>query len=69
VDVVLTKRFKKSSVPEIELRRKEHSATLICRGEERDSTPVAVVWKLGVPVLGPGYAIAVIDFIKERYLK
>ena len=42
VDIVLTEGFKKSSMPKIELHRRERSATLLCRGDEHDPTLVAV---------------------------
>jgi len=42
VDIVLTEGFKKSRVPKIEVHRKERSNTLMCRGEEHDTTLVAV---------------------------
>jgi molybdopterin-guanine dinucleotide biosynthesis protein MobB len=73
VDIVLTEGLKKGSLPKIELHRKERSATLICRGEQHDSTLLAVAsdepLELDVPVLALNDAGAVADFIEERFLK
>jgi molybdopterin-guanine dinucleotide biosynthesis protein MobB len=73
VDIVLTEGFKSSALPKIELHRRERSATLICRGEERDPTLLAVAsdepLELDVPVLDLNNAGAVADFIEERFLK
>lgn len=73
VDIVLTEGFKKSTLPKIELHRKERSATLICRGEEHDPTLLAVAsdeaLDLDVPVLDLNDAEAVTDFIEEKFLK
>jgi molybdopterin-guanine dinucleotide biosynthesis protein MobB len=73
VDIVLTEGFKKSSMPKIELHRRERSPTLICRGEEHDPTLLAVAsdepLELDVPVLDLNDAGAVADFIEEKFLK
>jgi molybdopterin-guanine dinucleotide biosynthesis protein MobB len=73
MDIVLTEGFKKSSMPKIELHRRERSATLICRGEEHDPTLVAVAsdekLSLDVPVLDLNDAQQVANFIEERFLK
>lgn len=73
VDLVITEGFKKSSMPKIEVNRQERSATLICRGEEHDPTLVAVVsdgkFDLDVPVLDLNDAVAVANFVEERFLK
>ena len=73
VDIVLTEGFKKSSMPKIELHRKERSATLLCRGEEFDPTLVAVAsderLELDVPVLDLNDAVQVADFIEKSFLK
>jgi len=73
VDIVLTEGFKQSSLPKIELHRRERSATLICRGAENDPTLQAVAsdepLELDVPVLDLNDAGAVADFIEERFLK
>ncbi len=72
VDIVLTEGFKKSSMPKIELHRKERSATLLCRGEEHDPSLVAVAsdepLDLDVPVLDLNDARAVADFIEATFL-
>ena len=73
VDIVLTEGFKKSSMPKIELHRKERSATLLCRGEEFDPTLVAVAsdeqLELDVPVLDLNDPLKVADFIEKSFLK
>lgn len=73
VDIVLTEGFKKSSMPKIELHRRERSATLICRGEENDPTLLAAAsdepLELDVPVLDLNDASAVADFIEEKFLR
>jgi molybdopterin-guanine dinucleotide biosynthesis protein MobB len=73
VDIVLTEGFKQSSMPKIELHRRERSATLICRGAEHDPTLLAVAsdepLELDVPVLDLNDAGAVADFIEEKFLK
>ena len=73
MDIVLTEGFKQSSLPKIELHRRERSATLICRGAENDPTLQAVAsdepLELDVPVLDLNDAGAVADFIEERFLK
>lgn len=72
VDIVLTEGFKKSSMPKIELHRRERSTTLLCRGEEHDPTLVAVVsdtsLELDVPVLDLNDAAEVADFLVDRFL-
>lgn len=73
VDIVLTEGFKKSSMPKIELHRKERSETLLCRGEVNDPTLVAVAsdeWlDLDVPVLDLNNAEEVAGFIEDMFLK
>lgn len=73
VDIVLTEGFKKSSLPKIELHRRERSATLICRGEEYDPALIAVAsderLELDVPLLDLNNAEEVTDFIEARFLK
>ena len=72
VDIVLTEGFKKSSMPKIELHRRERSATLLCRGEEHDPTLVAVAsdepLDLDVPVLDLNNAEMVARFIEQNFL-
>ncbi len=73
VDIVLTEGFKKSSLPKIELHRRERSATLICRGEEYDPALIAVAsderLELDVPLLDLNDAEEVAGFIEARFLK
>ena len=73
VDIVLTEGFKKSSMPKIEIHRRERSDTLLCRGEEHDPTLLAVAsderLELDVPVLDLNDAAEVADFIEARFLK
>ncbi|TWJ18259.1 molybdopterin-guanine dinucleotide biosynthesis protein B [Geobacter argillaceus] len=73
VDIVLTEGFKKSSLPKIELHRRERSATLICRGEEYDPALIAVAsdeqLELDVPLLDLNNVEEVTDFIEARFLK
>jgi molybdopterin-guanine dinucleotide biosynthesis protein MobB len=73
VDIVLTEGFKKSSMPKIELHRKERSSALLCRGEENDPMLIAVAsdesLDLDVPVLDLNNAREVTDFIEERFLR
>jgi len=73
MDIVLTEGFKKSSLPKIELHRKERSPTLLCRGEVYDPTLIAVAsdepLELDVEVLDLNDAEAVADFIEEQMLR
>jgi len=73
VDIVLTEGFKKSSMPKIELHRRERSTALLCRGDEHDSTLIAVATDepldVDVPLLDLNDAGMVADFIEERFLK
>jgi molybdopterin-guanine dinucleotide biosynthesis protein MobB len=73
VDIVLTEGFKKSSLPKIELHRRERSATLICRGEEYDPALIAVAsderLELDVPLLDLNNVEEVTGFIEARFLK
>lgn len=73
MDIVLTEGFKKSSMPKIELHRRERSITLLCRGEEHDPTLVAVAsdepLELDVPVLELNDPEMVADFIEQHFLK
>jgi molybdopterin-guanine dinucleotide biosynthesis protein MobB len=67
VDLVVVEGFKKSALPKIELHRKECASALICRGESRDPTLVAVAsdepLTVDVPVLDLNDAGAVADFV------
>lgn len=73
MDIVLTEGFKKSSLPKIEVHRKERSATLLCRGEEHDQTLVAIAsdeqLTLDVPLLDLNNPDMVAEFIESRFLK
>lgn len=73
VDIVLTEGFKMSSIPKIELHRKERSETLLCRGDNYDSTLVAVAsdepLELDVPVLDLNNAMEVSDFVEQTFLR
>jgi molybdopterin-guanine dinucleotide biosynthesis protein MobB len=73
VDIVLTEGFKKSSMPKIEVHRRERSATLLCRGEEHDPTLFAVAsdepLKLDVPVYDINDAAGLVRLIEERFLR
>ena len=73
VDIVLTEGFKKSGLPKIEVNRAERSQTLICRGEERDESLIAVAsdqhLELDVPRLDLNSPVQVADFVEERFLK
>lgn len=73
VDIVLTEGFKKSTLPKIEIHRKERSPTLICRGEEYDPALIAVAsdepLELDVPLLDLNDARAVADFVERTFLR
>lgn len=72
VDLVLTEGFKMSSLPKIEVHRKERSATLICRGEQHDPTLIAVAsdeaLTLDVPVLDLNNVKDVADFVERTFI-
>jgi molybdopterin-guanine dinucleotide biosynthesis protein MobB len=72
VDIVLTEGFKSSNLPKIELHRRERSPNLLCRGENHDPLLIAVASDepliLDVPVLDLNDALAVVDFIEQRFL-
>ncbi|MBD1400128.1 molybdopterin-guanine dinucleotide biosynthesis protein B [Pelovirga terrestris] len=72
VDIVLTEGFKRSSMPKIEVHRRERSATLLCRGERHDPTLFAVAsdepLKLDVPVFDINDAAGLCDLIDKRFL-
>ncbi|KAF0219061.1 MAG: molybdopterin-guanine dinucleotide biosynthesis MobA-MobB fusion [Geobacteraceae bacterium] len=73
VDIVLTEGFKKSGLPKIEVHRRERSATLLCRGEEHDSSLIAVAsdepLDLDVPVFDINDATGIADFIERQFLR
>jgi len=72
VDIVLTEGFRSSSLPKIEVHRRERSAKLLCRGEAHDPMLLAVATdeplELDVPQLDINDADAVADFIEKKFL-
>ena len=72
VDIVLTEGFKKSSLPKIELHRRELGTELLCRGADHDQTLLAVAsdeeLSLDVPVLDLNNPQQVAAFIVQRFL-
>lgn len=72
LDIVLTEGFKSSSMPKIEVHRRQRSATLLCRGEEHDPTLLAVAsdepLTLDVPVYDINDARGLVDLIVARFL-
>ena len=73
LDIVLTEGFKKSSMPKIEVHRRERSERLLCRDEEHDSQLIAVAsdtdLQLDVPVYDINDTVGLCDFIEQRFLK
>jgi molybdopterin-guanine dinucleotide biosynthesis protein MobB len=67
LDVIVTEGFKESTLPKIEIHRKERSSTLLCRGGMNDPCLVAVAsdesLKLDVPVLDLNNPSQVTDFV------
>jgi len=72
VDIVLTEGFRMSTLPKIEVHRKERSPTLLCRGEHHDPMLVAVAsdeaLDLDVPVLDLNDITGVTDFVERAFL-
>ncbi len=72
VDIVLTEGFKRSSMPKIEVHRRERSATLLCRGAEYDSTLIAVAsdepLEIDVPAFDINDATGLCDLIETKFL-
>jgi molybdopterin-guanine dinucleotide biosynthesis protein MobB len=72
VDIVLTEGFRSSSLPKIEVHRRERSANLLCRGKEHDPMLLAVAsdepLDLDVPQLDIDDADMVADFIERKFL-
>ncbi len=72
LDILLTEGFKRSSMPKIEVHRRERSDKLLCRGEEHDPTLIAVAsdspLALDVPVYDINDAAGLCDLIVERFL-
>lgn len=73
VDIVLTEGFKSSTLPKIEVHRRERSDTLLCRGLEHDPMLLAVAsdepLELDVPRLDINDADMVTDFIERKFLQ
>jgi molybdopterin-guanine dinucleotide biosynthesis protein MobB len=73
VDIVLTEGFKSSSLPKIEVHRRECGADLLCRGEEHDSMLLAVAsdepLDLDVPQLDINDSDGITDFIERNFLQ
>ncbi len=73
MDIVLTEGFKKSTLPKIELHRRNCSDSLLCRGNEPVPGLLAVAsdepLELDVPCLDINNAGMVADFIEEKFLK
>ena len=71
VDLILTEGFSSSTLPKIEVHRRERSTTLLCRGDEHDPSLIAVASDepliLDVPVLDLNNPAQVADFV-ERYI-
>ncbi|MHB8708427.1 MAG: molybdopterin-guanine dinucleotide biosynthesis protein B [Desulfuromonadales bacterium] len=72
VDIVVTEGFKLSGLPKIEVHRAERSNTLLCRGDERDATLIAIAsdasLELDVPLLDLNDTVSVTDFIERYFL-
>ena len=72
VDIVLTEGFKKSTLPKIEVHRRQHSDKLLCRDVEHDPTLIAVAadspLEIDVPVFDIDDIRGLCDLIVERYL-
>jgi len=73
LDIVLTEGFKKSSMPKIEVYRRERSARLLCRDEEHDPQLIAVAsdssLDIDVPVYDINDAVGLCDLIEQRFLQ
>jgi len=73
LDIVLTEGFKRSSMPKIEVHRRECSARLLCRDEEHDPQLIAVAsdasLDIDVPVYDINDAAGLCDLIEQRCLK
>ena len=73
VDIVLVEGFKSSSLPKIEVHRREHGGNLLCGGKERDPMLLAVAsdepLDLEVPRLDINDSDGVADFIERSFLR
>ncbi|MCU0662235.1 MAG: molybdopterin-guanine dinucleotide biosynthesis protein B [Myxococcota bacterium] len=69
MELVLTEGYKHGPLPKLEVHRKERSTELLCRGQNRDETLVAVAsdeqLALDVPVLELEDIEAIADFVEE----
>ena len=72
VDIVLIEGFKSSSLPKIEVHRRERSPDLLCRGKEHDPMLLAVAsdepLELDVPQLDIDDPDGITDFIVRNFL-
>lgn len=72
LDIVLTEGFKRSSMPKIEVQRRERSERLLCRDEENDPSLIAVATdmprELDVPVYNINDAPGLCDLIVKKFL-
>ncbi len=72
VDIVLIEGFKSSSLPKIEVHRRERSPDLLCRGKEHDPMLLAVAsdepLELDVPQLDIDDPDGITDFIVRNLL-
>jgi len=72
LDIILTEGFKRSSMPKIEVSRKQRSERLLCRDEEHDPSLIAVAadrpLELDVPVYDINDAAGLSDFIVKHFL-
>ncbi len=72
LDIVLTEGFKRSSMPKIEVHRRERSDKLLCRGDDHDPTLIAVAsdspLTLDIPIYDINDAGGLCDLIVERFL-
>lgn len=72
VDIVLTEGFKRSTMPKIEVHRRERSAKLLCRDEEHDPALIAVAsdsaLDIDVPLYDINDARGLCDLLVELYL-
>ena len=72
LDILLTEGFKHSSMPKIEVHRREFNDKLLCRDEEYDPALIAVASNssltLDVPVYDINDAVGLCDLIVEKFL-
>ena len=73
VDIVLTEGFKQSNLPKIEVHRHALGNPLLCRGENDDSTLIAVAsdstLNLDVPVFDLNEPEAIAMFVERTFLE